>query len=227
MGIHDGHRQRLRERFRQEGLEGFAPHEVLELILIYARARGDVNPRAHEPRDTFGFLKGVLEATPSQLMTVPGVGEETATLLGLMVPVFRRYEQCLVDEKLWMGNINEALKYCQALLKGYRVECFHVLCLDTQGKLLGQRKIAQGTLGEVHAYPRMVAETALNYNAHSVILCHNHPSGDPEPSREDISVTIKMQKLLEGMGMVLLDHVIVGSNEAYSMLQHGLLSNRE
>ena len=89
--MHEGHRQRMRERFRLEGLDNFAPHEVLELLLFYARVQGDVNPLAHELLDSFGSIKGVLEARPEQLMAVKGVGEETATLLSLIVPVFRKY----------------------------------------------------------------------------------------------------------------------------------------
>ena len=99
MTMHDGHRCRLRERFRLEGLENFQPHEVLELLLFYARARGDVNPLAHTLLDTFGSLRGVLEAPVDQLTQVPGIGEETATLLSLMVPMFRRYELCICQER--------------------------------------------------------------------------------------------------------------------------------
>ena len=97
MTMHDGHRKRMRERFRLNGLEGFAPHEVLELLLFYGRARGDVNAIAHALLDTFGTLQGVLEATPAQLMSVPGVGEETATLISLMIPMFRRYSVCAAE----------------------------------------------------------------------------------------------------------------------------------
>ena len=88
--MHEGHRQRMRDRFRTEGLDNFAPHEVLELLLFYARARGDVNPLAHRLLETFGSLRGVLEAPVEHLCTVEGVGEETATLLSMMVPMFRR-----------------------------------------------------------------------------------------------------------------------------------------
>ena len=179
MTMHEGHRQRMRERFRREGLEGFAPHEVLELLLFYGRARGDVNPLAHELMDAFGSLKGVLEARPDQLMTVKGVGEETATLISLMLPMFRRYSACVCEERQRITSRSEAAAYCQALLAGWRTERFYVICLSSAGQVLGRRKVAEGTLTEVLAYPRLVVETALSYNAHSVVLCHNHPSGDP------------------------------------------------
>lgn len=221
MNTHDGHRQRMRERFRTDGLEGFAPHEVLELLLFYARARGDVNPLAHALLDTFGSLKGVLEARPEQLMTVPGVGEETATLVSLMLPMFRRYELCICEEKPVILNRKAAEEYCTALLAGFRTEHFYAICLSTDSRVLGHRLIAEGSLTEVAAYPRLVVETALNYNAHSVLLCHNHPSGTCLPSPEDVSTTRRMQQLLYGLDMVLLDHIVVGAGNTYSMSQHG------
>ena len=219
--MHSGHRQRMRERFRKDGLEGFAPHEVLELLLYYTRAQGDTNPLAHGLLDAFGSLKGVLEASPEQLMTVKGMGEESATLISMMLPVFRRYSACVCEERKRISNRREAEGYCAALLAGQRTEHFYALCLSADNHLLGQRLIAEGTLTEVAAYPRLVVETALNYNAHSVILCHNHPSGVCIPSDDDLSTTRKLMRLLAGLGITLLDHVIVSGDQTYSMTQHG------
>lgn len=219
--MHEGHRQRMRERFRADGLDGFAPHEVLELLLFYGRARGNVNPLAHELLDAFGSLKGVLEARPEQLMTVRGVGEETATLISLMIPMFRRYQACAREELKRISGKEEAKRYCISLLAGWRTERFYVLCLGVDYKLLGQRLISVGNLAEVSAYPRQVVETALNYNAHSVILCHNHPGGTLRPSKDDIETTRQLQSLLVGLDIVLMDHIIVAGDAAYSMLQHG------
>lgn len=217
MTMHDGHRARMRERFRQSGLDGFAPHEVLELLLFYARARGDVNPLAHSLLDAFGSLRGVLEARPEQLMSVRGVGEETATLLSLMLPLFRRYAASLCEDCCQLNSLQEAMTYCKALLSGWRSERFYVLCLGAENQLLGQRLIAEGTLSEVAAYPRLVVETALNYNASSVLLCHNHPSGTCTPSRDDITTTRRLSALLAGLDIVLLDHIVVAGNDACSI----------
>ena len=225
MTMHEGHRQRMRDRFRREGLEGFAPHEVLELLLFYGRARGDVNPLAHTLLDAFGSLKGVLEARPEQLMAVKGVGEETATLISLMLPMFRRYSACVCEERRRLVTRGEAQSYCRALLAGWRTERFYVLCLSVDNQLMGQRLVAEGTLAEVPAYPRAVVETALNYNAHSVVLCHNHPSGSSLPSAEDVSSTYQLRDVLHRLGIRLQDHIIVAGNEAYSMLQNGLLED--
>ena len=224
MTMHAGHRRRMRERFRQEGLEGFAPHEVLELLLFYARARGNVNPLAHELLDTFGSLKGVLEARPEQLLQVEGVGEETATLLSLMVPMFRKYQECVCQERQFLNHRSAAEEYCTALLAGLRTERFYVISLSADMKVLGQRAVGEGSLTEVNAYPRLVVETALNYNAYGVLLCHNHPGGVAQPSDDDLASTSSIQDVLTRLNILLLDHIIVSGNDAYSMTMHGHLS---
>lgn len=220
MTMHDGHRQRLRDRFRLEGLESFAPHEVLELLLFYARARGDVNPLAHRLLDTFGSLKGVLEAPVDQLCAVDGVGEETATLIAMMVPLFRRYALSVSSQTTRLYNYRSVQEYCRALLTGLRKERFYVISVTSQMKLLGQRIVAEGSLSEVPAYPRLVVETALNHNAYGVILCHNHPGGEAVPSVSDVDVTRDLEKVLARLGVALIDHIIVSDEHAYSMVMH-------
>lgn len=223
MTMHTGHRKRMRERFRTEGLEGFAPHEVLELLLFYARAQGDVNPLAHELLDSFGSIKGVLEARPEQLMAVKGVGEETATLLSLIVPVFRKYQECVCAERKVLRNRVAAEQYCAALLAGLRTERLYVLSISSAVSVLGQRIVGEGSLNEVPAYPRLVVETALNYNAFGVILCHNHPGGIAEPSPDDLLVTQNIEAVLRHLGIRLIDHIIVAGSSVYSMSLHGHL----
>ena len=211
----------MRERFRLEGLEGFAPHEVLELLLFYARARGNVNPLAHRLLDVFGSLKGVLEAPPEQLMAVEGVGEETATLLGMMVPLFRRYEACVCQETKQLLHYSAVADYCRAMMAGLRKERFCVISLSAKMKVLGQRVIAEGDLSEVAAYPRLVVETVLNHNAHSVILCHNHPGGEVKPSPMDVEVTQRLQTVLAALNIRLMDHLIYSDGKVYSMAACG------
>ena len=221
MTMHEGHRKRMRERFRKDGLDGFADHEVLELLLFYGRARGDVNPLAHTLMDTFGSLQGVLEARPDQLMAVPGVGEETATLLSTMLPVFRRYTECICREKKRFDTRQDMKQFCKALLSGWRTERFYTICLTADNQLLGQRLIAEGSVEGVHAYPRRVVEAALNLNARAVVLCHNHPGGSNWPSQQDIASTEQIRLILKGMDIILLDHIIVAGEDAYSMVEHG------
>ncbi len=225
--IHAGHRAKMRNRFiREKGFENFEDHQILELLLFYANTRSDTNPLAHELLDAFGSLKGVLEARPEQLMQVKGIGEQQAVLISMVVPLTRVWHRCAMAEPDRIGNSREAENYCLSILAGERTERFYVISLNAKCNVLGRRKISEGSLSEVSAYPRMVMETALNYNAHSVLLCHNHPGGTCAPSPEDISSTIQLQRLLNGVGILVLDHIIVAGDRTYSMIQHGDIDYR-
>ena len=225
--IHAGHREKLRDRvINEKGFEHFEDHQILELLLFYANARQDTNPLAHELLDRFGSLKGVLEARPEQLMTVDGIGKQQAVLLSMVVPLTRVWHRCAMETPTRIGNSREAENYCLSILAGERTERFYVISLNAKCNVLGRRKISEGSLSEVSAYPRMVMETALNYNAHSVLLCHNHPGGTCAPSPEDIASTLQLQRLLNGVGILVLDHVIVAGDRTYSMIQHGDIDYR-
>ncbi len=225
--IHAGHREKMRQRFiKDKGFENFEDHQILELLLYYARTRGDTNPLAHELLDQFGSLKGVLEARPEQLMAIKGISDQSATLISMVVPLTRVWHRCAMTEPDKIGNSREAEEYCLSILAGERTERFYVVCLNAKCNVLGRRKISEGSLSEVSAYPRMVMETALNYNAHSVLLCHNHPGGTCAPSPEDISSTLQLQRLLNGVGILVLDHIIVANDRTYSMIQHGDIDYR-
>lgn len=176
--------------------------------------------------DAFGSFKGVMEARPEQLRTVPGITDRAAKLIASYLPVAKAYTRRLNSKPEQIGNAREAESYCKSLLAGNRTERFYVICLNASCKVVGKRKISDGSLSEVSAYPRMVMETALNYNAHSVLLSHNHPGGTCAPSPEDISSTLQLQKLLNGVGIIVLDHVIVANDNTYSMVQHGDIDYR-
>ena len=217
-----GHRARLRERFREgQGFEGFSEHEVLELLLTYASPRKDTKETAKTLLETFGNLKGVFEARTEQLMTVNGVGEVQATLISMMLPMTRVCLKCEMQEPKQISNRRELELFCKSIQLGRRVETFWVICVNAQCRVVGCRKISEGSLSEVSAYPRLVMETALNYNAHSVFFCHNHPGGTCAPSTEDIASTMQLQRLLNGIGIGVLDHLIIAGANAYSMAQHG------
>ncbi len=220
---HGGHRARLRERFRKEGgFESFQDHEILELLLTYGVPRKDCNQEAHDLLEAFGSMKGVLEASPEMLMkAVKGVGESQATIISMAVPLARVWARCASENPRRIANRTDLENYCKSRLMGQRIESFYVICVDAQCRLLGERCISHGSLSEVSAYPRSVLETALNYNAYSVFFCHNHPGGTCAPSTEDITSTIQLQRLLNGVGILVLDHIIVAGTQTYSMAQHG------
>ena len=223
--IHEGHRQRLRDRFLQDGLDGFAPHEVLELLLCYAIPQRDVNPLAHALIKHFGSLHGVFEASFEELQKVDGIGPYAAALLHMIAPLNRRIELGRMGQKPRLQNRRDAQAYCVNLLSGLRHEHFYLLALDAQMQLIGTMLIGKGSLSEVPAYPRLAVEAAIKLNAHSVILCHNHPGGSTEPSDADLNATSRLMGVLSGIDVLVIDHMIVAGGQAGSMVQMGYIQH--
>lgn len=215
--IHSGHRERIRRRFREQGLTGFAEHEVLELLLTYAIARKDVNPLAHELLAQFGSLAAVLEADESELMRVKGIGESAASLISLMPELFGFYRRNAMGARPSVMNFSEARAYCQSLFFGAHEELVYVLCLDKSGRVIHPALLRRGTVNEVNIYPREVVEMVIRYHAHAVMLTHNHPSGSEKPSQADIDVTKRIGKALGAIGVPMLDHLILSGDAVYSM----------
>lgn len=222
-GEHEGHRQRMRKRFIAQGLEGYAPHEILELILYYAIPRADVNPLAHRLMDTFGTLHAVLEADVEDLVRVEGIGENAAVLLSLFGHVDREIAKSRSLQKKKLRTRLDAQQHCKGLLAGLRQEHLYLVCLNAQMEVIQNVLIAKGTLNEVQAYPRLVAEAALRANAHAAVLCHNHPGGSVVPSQADLDMTAALGQLLSSLDVLLADHVVVAGEDALSMVECGLL----
>ena len=221
---HGGHRLRMRERYRKQGnLDGFASHEVLELFLYYAIPQKNVNTLAHELLERFGTLHGVFSAAPEQLMQIKGIGEYAATFLSLFPQIARYAEKERAGSKVTLSNRKEAEEYCIRLLSGERREVFYAVCLNVQMQVLSSVQIAKGSLSAVPAYPRVVAEAVLSHNAHAVLFCHNHPGGSAIPSQGDMEVTQQLAALLQGLEVMLVDHVIVAEDQAFSMLSNRLI----
>ena len=223
---HAGHRERLRRRYRQEGLEGFAPHEALELLLTYAIPRVNTNPLAHALISRFGSLGGVLEASPEELEQVPGIGPQASTLLNMLVPLLRMYEQEKLLPRRSIATYADLAAYCRTLFLGVGVEQFYVLCLDAKLHLIAARRISQGTPSEVSAQPRMVVHELMRCNAVGAVICHNHPSGSPLPSQADVEITWEIQNALRSVDIRLYDHVIIAGNKDYSFVSHGMLDGK-
>jgi len=218
---------RLRERLMTEhGFDAFDDTDILTTVLSYAKGSVDTAGLVNRLFDTFGSLKAILEARPEQLMSVDGMTVSRASMIALVVPLTRVWHRCVMEAPARIGNSREAESYCMSLLAGERLENFHVIALNAKCKVLGHRRISTGSLSEVSAYPRLVMETALNYNAHSILLCHNHPGGTCSPSPEDVKSTIQLQRLLNGVGILVLDHIIVAGDRTYSMIQHGDIDYR-
>lgn len=220
-----GHRQRLRERFARAGLEGFAPHEALELLLCYAIPRRDTKPLAHALIKRFGSLPGVLSASSQELQTVSGIGESAATLLALMLPLLRMYQQQGLAEHPQLDQAAEIRAYCRALYLGQRYEQLYVLALDAKGKLLLRTLISSGDEGETAVYPRLIVSALLSAGAAAAVLCHNHPGGSAQPSQADIQMTRALDALLKPLHIRLIDHIIVAGEDCYSLRDSGLILN--
>ena len=190
--------------------------QVLEYILSLT-ATTKKNEVVVRLLETFGSLKNILEARPEQLKAVKGIGDKTANLISSFVPVMRAWKRSVENDERFLRNSYAAKNYCQSLLAGERNEQFWVICVNSNCRLLGKRRISEGSLTECNAYPRLIMETALNYNAHSVIFAHNHPGGSALPSSEDIASTNQMQRMLASVGIAVLDHFIVVKDDALSM----------
>ena len=211
---------------REKSLENYSDGAVLELLFSTAGVRGDTESIIESMFESFGSFKGVLEARPQQLMQIPGVTKKVATLVSMIAPLAKVWERANMEDPDKISNTREAEAYTKSLLMGERTERFYAIALNARCKVLGCKKISEGTLTEVSAYPRMVMETALNFNAHSILLCHNHPGGTCAPSPEDISSTLQLQRLLNGVSILILDHIIVAGDKTYSMIQHGDIDYR-
>lgn len=209
----------MRARYAQGGLDGFAPHEALELLLFYAIPQRNVNPIAHRLIEQFGSLGAVLEASPARLQEVQGIGENAAALLSLVLPLARHAERERQAARAVITNFGQAKNYCHHLFDGLAEEVLFVVCLDAQGRVIRAVPALKGTIDEIAVYPRAVVSAALSHHAHAVVLAHNHPSGVPDPSEADIAVT---ERLREALGMVdiqLMDHIVCADGVCVSMQQ--------
>ncbi len=187
--MHENHRARLRNRYRNEGLGSFEPHEILELLLFYALPRRDTNALAHTLIRHFGNLSGVLGASVEDLAAVPGMGEHSAILLNMMLPLQRAYLKDASRERKPLTNANIAIDYARNLFAGRRSEALFLLCLDSRCRLIRECLLLEGTVSEVSVHPRRIVECALQNNSVQVMLMHNHPEGDPQPSKSDLLYT--------------------------------------
>lgn len=223
MGVHDGHRDRMRKRFFTNGLSGFADHEALELLLYYAIPRGDVNPLAHALMDRFGSLSGVLSAPMELLTQVDGVGERTAALLHLVLQITQKARLADLEQELALNTRERVGAYLLELFSRERNEAVYQICLDGKGKLLACRRLGEGSASAVNLDIRKVVQNAIVYAASSVILAHNHPSGVALPSQEDHAATLRVKAALEAIDVRLEDHIVVADHDFISFSQSGFL----
>ncbi len=221
MSIHDGHRQRLKKLFQDNGLDNFYENQALELLLYYCIPRKDTNPIAHALLDRFGTLSQVLEAPVEELKRVEGVGDHAATFLHLVTEISRYYLVNRANQVKVLPTIEDCARYLVPHFYGRRNETVFLLCLDAKCKLLCCREIGEGSVNSANISVRKIMETALSLNATTVVLAHNHPSGIAIPSGDDIQTTRRVAAALSAVDIHLADHIVVADDDYVSMVQSG------
>lgn len=224
MGLHDGHRDKMRGRFRSGGLDQFADHEALELLLFYAIPRRDTNETAHRLLQRYGSLSGVLKAPLEDLTQVEGIGENAALLLRLVPEISRKARLSGDGGDIVLNSTERAGNYLLECFSNETVEVIYQLCLDRKGKLLARRRLAEGGADSAGLDVRKLVRNALMSSASQVILAHNHPSGIALPSQEDYAATDQARRALETIGVPLVDHIIVADGDYVSMADSGILT---
>ena len=215
-----GHRQRLREKFEKHEQEAFLDYELLELILTYSIPRRDVKPIAKELLNRFHSFPGVMDARPEDLEQVPGLGQNSITLLKLIRSANVRYLARTMESLPLLDSPQLFADYAHMRLGDKSNEVTLIFYLNTQNRLIRCDMPGSGSVDSVNIYPSEVARNALLCGAHSVVLCHNHPGGIFLPSRDDDAITFSICKALAPLGIVLLDHVVVSRFGYYSYRQH-------
>lgn len=220
-GTHKGHRERLKKRFVEQGLDNFTDIQALELLLFYAIPQRDTNPLAHALLEYFGSLSQVLEASVEELKKVPGISDHAATLITLVVELGRFYQVDAAQRMERLTTLDACGEYMVPYFFGRSRETVFLLCLDAKCKVLCCKEIGEGSVNSASVSVRKVVETALSANATTVVLAHNHPSGVALPSGEDMETTKRVAVALNAVEIQLADHIVVAEGDYVSMAQSG------
>ena len=225
-----GHRERIREKFLNNGIDGFAEYEILELLLTYCIPRKDTKPIAKELLNKFKSLDNVFKASFDKLSAIDGLGKNTIAFLKLMgdLPSIIYKDELknkkLVDkETLKILNKDILLKYLRNKIGYEEIEKFYVLYLSSSNEVIEFEENSVGTLDRSSVYPREIYKKVINLNAKSLILVHNHPSDNITPSKSDIELTNEIAKGLKNFGALLIEHIIITKNSYFSFLEEGLI----
>lgn len=221
-----GHRQRLRERFLKGEGKDMADYEMLELLLMLAIPRKDVKPLAKELIRVFGSFANVISAPEHRLREITGVKDSVISTLKLVKAAANRlsWENLSSDDMPVLLNMDGLIDYCRSSFAYAEVEELHILYLNAKLKLIGMELIQKGSLSSVSISPREIVKSALNHNASSIIMVHNHPSGSTRPSDNDIALTKKIEQACQVMGIKLQEHIIITRADYFSFLEHKLLA---
>jgi len=220
---HSGHRQRLRERFLSAGPAALADYELLEMLLFAAHPRGDVKPLAKALLKRFGNIAEVLHATPVDLATVEDCNESAICAIKCASALAERMLKAEVTQRPVISSWTTLLDYCRVAMGHKKTEEFRVLYLNSKNELIADVVQQQGTVDHAPIYPREVVKKALDLGAVAFIMVHNHPSGDPSPSKDDIEITRQVIAAAAALDVRVHDHLIIGRKGHFSFKSHGLM----
>ncbi len=218
---HKGHRERLKNRFLENGLDDFTDVQALELLLFFAIPQKDTNPIAHALLEHFGSLSRVLDASPVELKKIPGISNHAATLLTLVTQLGRFYQVDAARFVQCLTTLDACGEYLVPYFFARTRETVFLLCLDAKCKVLCCKEIGEGSVNSASISVRKIVETALASNATTVVLGHNHPSGVALPSEEDVETTKRVAAALSAVEIQLVDHIVVADGDYVSMAQSG------
>ena len=213
----------MRTKLLERGEQALADYELLEMLLFFAQPKGDTKPLAKALINQFGSFSRVLTAPTATLLATRGLGPHSVAAIRLVQAAAVRLAQAEMAEQPVISNHERLSDYLRTVMSREPVEQFRVLFLDTRNRLLADEVLGRGTINHAPAYPREVARRALELHATALVLVHNHPSGDPSPSRDDIAMTHAVRLAVEAIGVVVHDHVIVGRARTFSFRQEALL----
>ena len=225
-----GHRERIKEKFLKNGIDGFAEYEILELLLTYCIPRKDTKPIAKELLNKFKNLDNVFKADFDKLSAVDGLGKNSISFLKLIVDlpsiIYKdelKNKKLIDKETLKISNKDILLKYLRNKIGYEEIEKFYVLYLSSSNEVIEFEENSVGTLDRSSVYPREIYKKIINLNAKSIILAHNHPSDNITPSKCDIELTNEIAKGLKNFGALLIEHIIITKNSYFSFLEEGLI----
>lgn len=218
-----GHRARMREKLLERGPDSLADYELLEMLLFFAFKQGDTKPLAKSLINRFGSFAGVMTAPQAVLMETRGLGVHSVAALKLVQAAALRLAKAEVMDTPVLNNWDRLITYLNAAISREKIEQFRILFLDSKNRLIADEAQARGTVNHTPVYPREVMKRALELHATALILVHNHPSGDPTPSRADIEMTAEIRRAGEVFDVVVHDHLIVGNGRHLSFRREGLL----
>lgn len=217
--IHAGHRDRQKKRFIENGdFKGFADHNILEMLLFYSIPRKDTNELAHALINRFGSLQRVLEASYEDLITVNGISENSACLIKMMLPLYRRYAENCVKEKKTFEQREDIIEYLKSIYTGMSEEQINLLCFDSKMNLITRVVLGTGDISSAGFSMRKLVEAAIGNNACTILLAHNHPHSLASPSRADIDTTEKICQSMKELNINVLDHIIIANDQYCSCL---------